>query len=55
MAELLTNMAGVSTALWDAAGDAVTFVMETPLAQVGVIIGIISIGCSLAGRFLFAH
>ncbi len=55
MTELLTNMTEVSTALWNAAGDAVGFIMETPLAQVGVIIGIIGVGCGLASRFLFAH
>jgi hypothetical protein len=55
MTELLTNMGEVSTALWEAAGDAANFVMTTPLAQVGVIVGIIAIGCGLASRFLFAH
>lgn len=55
MTELLTNMTEVSTALWNSAGDAVEFVMTTPLAQIGVIIGIIGVGCGLASRFLFAH
>lgn len=55
MESLFTNMTQVSTVLWDAAGDAAAFIMETPLAQVGVIVGIIGIGCGLASRFLFAH
>ena len=52
---LLDEVGPVSGALWDAAGDAVGFIMETPLAQVGVIIGIIGVGCLLAKKFLFAH
>lgn len=55
MEVIWTNMEGASEALWNAAGDAVNFVMTTPLAQVGVIVGIIGIGCGLASRFLFAH
>lgn len=55
MESFITGIRDTSTALWNAAGDAVEFVMTTPLAQVGVIIGILSVGVILAKKYLFAH
>lgn len=52
---IFERLSSVSTALWDAAGDAVAFVMETPLAQVSVSVGLIVIGCIFAKKYLFAQ
>ena len=52
---IFDNMGDTSSAMWSAAKDAVAFVMKTPLAQIGVILGIVGIGCLLAKRFLFAQ
>lgn len=55
MAEILNGISDVSGALWDAAGDAAGFVIETPLAMIAVFVGLTVIGVNLASRFLFAH
>lgn len=52
---ILDNLGSISSGLWDAAKDAVNFIMTYPLAQIVVIMGIIGVGCVLAKRFLFAQ